>query len=292
MDVLEKKYSVEGLQQFPSFNQVEVNKCELNILVGNQDFQFCINEASSKEGLLVKRMALSDVNNINDLTFALESIFEDHPSFLKFWSKIKISFKSSSFTLVPEEYFHAEKKDNYLFFSNETSLDQGIALDDFNSRKGYHLIYAASKVLKHWFDAKFEGRNVEYYHQAGPMIRATLPLRELSEESSLLLFKEKDRLIAWQINKGQLNFFNQFQLEQKSDLLKYTNVIFHTLKLDKAKTQIYLYGLTDLEDEGKLLSSYFKNVNNGPIPSKLAGWQIEKTFPLGKYMDLLCLSLL
>ena len=50
--------------------------------------------------------------------------------------------------------------------------------------------------------------------------------------------------------------------------------------------------IVPLEDEGKLLSNYFKNVNNGPIPSKLAGWQIEKTFPLGKYMDLLCLSLL
>ena len=171
MDTIAKSYKLLKKIKDEKFDVDQLHHYNLNLLIGNRDFQVLIVDPRKNQCLLLEDYIISNVSSYTRLVEVFEEIFDGH-HLLKagFWSRVSVGIKGNKFALVPEPLFDKDLLFDYIKFNSKVNRD----IDDLNyyvhKKPGAVNAFAIDKRLNKWLTSLYPGKEITYYHQSSSFI--------------------------------------------------------------------------------------------------------------------------
>lgn len=276
------KFDVELLHQY-----------NLYILLGIRDIQIGVVCGETNRILLVEDYGLSSAKSYGELIVLLENLFDDH-HLLKagFWNEIKIGLKNNKFSLVPSSLFMEEALQDYLQLNCRINPDT----DEFNYYR--HLksdavnCFAVNKRLADWIRKMYPNKEVGFIHQSSSLIEGALSELSRAPKDSLFAYIDRFKIHIIASKDGNLEYYNQFQIKEFQDYIKYIMLVLKGLERDQMTTPVTLWGyLGQSSKHYKELARYIKNLSFGSRPKFLKFNYMFDEIQDHQYFDLYSLHL-
>jgi len=243
------------------FDEELIHQYHLLINIGTRDFQTVIVDPQANQVLLLEDYVLPEVGSNSELLQILEQLFDAH-AFLEagFWKKIKISFKNQKFVQVPKDLYAEESLDNYLRFN--ANVDQN--LEYFSAVANAHTeamtVFAVNKELKEWISGIYPNNPPFFVHQSAALIEGVLKFADNRRDNPLYIYVDRFRLHILSCNDGKLVYYNQFQIKQFSDYVKYIMLVMKSLQMNPHTSQVILWGY--IEKNSPHYQEFYKYISN------------------------------
>jgi hypothetical protein len=255
--------------------------------IGMYDFQLCITDTRNDRCLMMEDYLLENVSSGSDLVNVLKSIFDNHHLLLaNFWNSIHIAIKTKKYTLIPGELFEEGLLTDYLKYSAELEPENEnyyhYWLKDFDAVN----VFAVDKQLEEFLLNTYPYKIPKFIHQADALISG-LKKQQLHPDRQMLLYRDRNQLHILILDKGQLNFYNQFAIKGFKEFSKYVSLIAQELELDLENDPVLLWGFySDDSEEYPQIRSFIRRIGwgDGPKFVKL-GYQFDE-IPSHQYFDL------
>lgn len=245
----------------PSFDQGQISKYRLSILVVPDGFSFCILDTRTRIFLALGRFNVSPESSAGihlhpgfceSLSKALESIEILNHSF----GKLDLVYASPKVTLVPPGFVHEGNLEEYFMFNH--TLDPSESIHQEKIPVGsIHAVFAYPTCLDELLKKRF--------HLEKPGSSAAALIQGLLKDNAHIL-KRQVFLNIWGqsfdlliIQGPRLQYYNTFQRQTPEDLLYYVIFVLEQLGFIPAEEEVLLMGEITAEDaEYKLLYQYVK----------------------------------
>ena len=124
MDTVAKEYKLLKKIKDEKFDVDQLHHYNLNLLIGNRDFQVLIVDPRNNRCLLLEDYVISNVSSYTRLVEVFEEIFDSH-HLLKagFWGKVSVGIKGNKFALVPLPLFDEDLIFDYLKFNSKVNRE-------------------------------------------------------------------------------------------------------------------------------------------------------------------------
>jgi len=253
------------------FDEDLIHRYHLLINIGTRDFQAVIVDPEDNQVLLLEDYVLPDVGSNEELIQILNQLFDAHAVLQAgFWKKIKVSFKNQKFVQVPKDLYVEESLDNYLRFN--ANVDHN--LEYFSAVANTHTeamtVFAINKDLKEWILKLYPNNPPLFLHQSAALIEGVLKVAENQVNDPLYIYVDRFRLHIIFCDDGKLIYYNQFQIKQFSDYVKYIMLVMKSLNLDQHTSQVVLWGYIGKNSPHyQEFYKYISNVTFGERPDYL-----------------------
>ena len=268
METAQGKYRSLVHLSDPSLDLNKLNDCNLSINVGFTDIQFSITSFRNQL-LAIEDIRMDGVGSIRERMEAIVGIFRRR-EFLasKFWNRVKVSLKSSKFTLVPASIFDFSQADSYLETAcvqkssfEQTFLDEHKILELVN-------IYAFDKHLVGWMRKVYPPKKIKFIHQGSLFLRAIQNQPQFGKACFFLI--DRGVLHAAVMEDNSPLFYNQFRVKSEEEMIKYPLTLYRGLKLDPQKIPSTFWGSVGTASEYmRKLKTIIPNLSLGPPPPSL-----------------------
>lgn len=253
------------------FDEDNIHQYHLLINIGTRDFQTVIVDPQQHQVLLLEDYVLPEVGSIHELVQILEQLFDAHALLRAgFWKKIKVSFKNQKFVQVPKDLYAEESMDNYLRFN--ANVDRN--LEFFSAVSNAHTeamtVFAVNKELQEWIAGIYPSNPPVFVHQSAALIEGVLKFAEDRNDNPLYIYVDRFKLHIIACSNGKLVYYNQFQIRQFSDYVKYIMLVMKSLRMDQSSSQVVLWGYIGKNSPHyQEFYKYISNVTFGDRPSYL-----------------------
>jgi hypothetical protein len=258
--IKEDKFEVEQLHHY-----------ELNLLLGNRDFQVAVIDKRSNQCLIVEDFIISSIDSYAKLIVVFEHIFDDH-HLLKagFWSSIKVGIKGNKFALVPESLFNPDSLFDYLKFNCKINKDAN-ELKYFKHHKSEAVnAFAIDNRLYEWLESMYPKKEISYFHQSSALIEGVLDQLDNYPSDSIFVYIDRFKLHIIASKNKKLEYYNQFYIKQFSDYIKYIMTVMKGLNRDHLNTNVVLWGYLGKQSKHyNEFAKYIKNISFGKRPKSL-----------------------
>ena len=271
MKVSNKGYKLLKKIKDDKFDVDRLHLYNLYVLIGNRDVQLVVVDNSESRCLLVEDYVLAETNAYNHLIAILDKLFDDH-HLLKagFWSSVKLGLKNNKFSLVPSKLFSEEALYDYLRLNCK--------IDPVNDQLLYykHLsseavnTFAVNKKLFNWLKTIYPNKEIGLIHQSSALIEGVLSELKNHPKDSLFVYIDRFKLHVIASKNNRLEYYNQFQIKDFSDYIKYIMLVMKGLGRDQKNTNVTIWGYIGRQSQHYLeFEKYIKNLSFGERPRYL-----------------------
>jgi len=253
------------------FDEDNIHHYHLLINIGTRDFQAVIVDPQQHQVLLLEDYVLPEVGSIHELVQILEQLFDAHALLRAgFWKKIKVSFKNQKFVQVPKDLYAEESMDNYLRFNANVDRNLEFFSAVANAHTEAMTVFAVNKELQEWITSIYPSNPPVFVHQSAALIEGVLKFAEGRDDNPLYIYVDRFKLHIISCSGGKLVYYNQFQIRQFSDYVKYIMLVMKSLRMDQHSSQVVLWGYIGKNSPHyQEFYKYISNVAFGDRPSYL-----------------------
>ena len=253
------------------FDEDNIHHYHLLINIGTRDFQAVIVDPQQHQVLLLEDYVLPEVASMHELVQILEQLFDAHALLRAgFWKKIKVSFKNQKFVQVPKDLYAEESMDNYLRFNANVDRNLEFFSAVANAHTEAMTVFAVNKELQEWITRVYPSNPPVFVHQSAALIEGVLKFAEGRNDNPLYIYVDRFKLHIISCSNGKLIYYNQFQIRQFSDYVKYIMLVMKSLRMDQNSSQVVLWGYIGKNSPHyQEFYKYISNVTFGDRPSYL-----------------------
>lgn len=269
--VVSSTYQLVNKIKADSFDLEKLPSYTLCLQIGIRDLQFCVINQQTSTCLYLEDYKLANIKTINTRLEAVKSICEKS-SILRStaWEKIKVSFKSHKFSLIPGDYFLPEAASDYLALNSEIkSRIEEVYYYKHIAGSAVN-VFAADLKLTRWVKTRYPQKSIQILHQGSAFIEGIQKYDDHSHEKTMFSYFDRGILHLAICQKNKLLYYNQFAVRKSEDYLKYIMLVFKELRLSAKSSKLIIWGL--LKNDGPqimLLKKYIRNISFGTKPNFL-----------------------
>ena len=261
------------LQQIKD-NKFDVDRLHLYnlyILLGTRDVQLVVIDSSDNRCLLLEDYILANTTNYGQFIAILEKFFDDH-HLLKagFWASIKLGLKNDKFSLVPAHLFSEDALYDYLRLNCKIDpvKDHLLYYKHLNSEAVN--TFAINNKLYDWLKSIYPSKEIGLIHQSSALIEGVLTELKNYPKDSLFVYVDRFKLHVIASKGNRLEYYNQFQIKEFSDYIKYIMLVMKGLGRDQKHTSVILWGYIGRQSNHyKEFAKYIKHLSFGERPRYL-----------------------
>ena len=203
------------------------------------------------------------------------------------FGKVKISVETKAFTFIPEELYSPADLHQYSKF---IGIEPAAVLLNSDIRPlGIKAISAVAPDLENSLKKSFIDPLI--VSQANPFIAGIYQLQGQGSQSEFFLNFNHDSFEAAVIRKGNLEFYNIFEISNTDEFNYYILNLVNQLELDRS-LPVTLSGEIDRENERYLrLQKYFEQLSFAEASLLTNGPDVDKPFAPHRVFSLLSLDL-
>ena len=282
MKTAKKNYKLFKKIKEDKFEVDQLHNYDLNLLLGNRDFQVAVVDNRTNRCLVVEDFIISSVDSYSRLVEVFEAIFDEH-HLLKagFWSSVKVGIKGNKFALVPESLFNADSMFDYLKFNCKVNKEYDRLMYFKHSKSEAVNTFAVDARLYDWLDSLYPEKEVSYFHQSSALIEGVLEQLENYPSDSIFVYVDRFKLHIITSKNNKLEYYNQFYIKQFSDYIKYIMTVMKGLNRNQLNTNVVLWGYLGRQSKHyNEFGKYIKNISFGERPKFL-----EFGYPFDELQD-------
>lgn len=276
--IKDQKFSVDNLQHY-----------SLTLQIGINDLQVAVIDSEDNRCVGLEDYRMRGTKTINGRLRLIKSILDDHEYLTAgFWKDVKLLIKSHKFSLVPNHFFIAESAADYLALNSEIKTSFEVVKYYKQLSFPSYVIFASEEKLCKWIESIYEKKKVHVIHQSSAILEGILNHQDLVSDRSMYCYLDRGILHIVVTDEKKLQYYNQFAVRVKDDLLKYIMLVINELDLDNKRSQVFIWGFIKQDsEEMKMLKKYIRNISLGSKPSFLKyGFQFDE-IPDHQYFDVL-----
>jgi hypothetical protein len=283
-----KKYKLlHRVKDTRYFNIDNLHHYSLSLQLGSNDFQICVIDSRNSTCLLLEDYIFPSANSPEDRVAILKYLFDEHHFLIaNFWKSVKISIKTSKFSLVPKDAFDKTALFDYLKYNAD--LDTSIETYRYNliSFNDIYTVFAFEKKVQAFFDTIYQNIEYQVSHQSCGIISGVFNSKNKTRNKKMYLYVDRGRLHISLIEDQRLIYYNQFLIKEFSDYIKFINLVAKELNYDIGINGIILWGYIRKNSAHlKELLRYFKNIKFGGSASFLKQGFMFDEIPEHHFID-------
>jgi hypothetical protein len=277
LETIAKAYKLLKKIKDEKFDVDQLHHYNLNLLIGNRDFQVLVVDPRSQRCLLLEDYIITNISSYSKLVTVFEEIFDNH-HLLKagFWSKVSVGIKGNKFSLVPQSLFDKNLIFDYLKFNSKVDREFDELLYYVHEVPGAVNNFAIDKRLYSWLKTLYPKKEITYYHQSSALIEGTLQQLDKHPEDSIYVYIDRFKLHITTSKDGKLEYYNQFYVKQFADYIKYIMTVLKGLDRDQRKTNVVLWGY--LGSKSKHFNEFGKYIKNIELGERVTGLKFGYLF--------------
>ncbi len=274
------------------FDEDKLQRYVLLAQIGAKDFQAAVVDSDDNRLIFFEDFVFSDVSSPADLQLALEGLFESHEYLSAgFWKEVRISIKNNKFIQVPEGLFLPEAAGDYLRFN--AAIDTATESVRYcRNGNGVVTVFALPTETIKWLDRIYTNTQVHLVHQSAALIEGVLATAK-TKSTPLYIYVDRFKLHILYAPEGRLVYYNQFQIKQFSDYVKYIMLVMKSMGMNQETSQVVLWGYIGKNSPHyEEFVKYIRNVLFGDRPQHLKFGYLFDEIQDHHYFDLYSINLL
>ena len=281
--IKDEKFDEEKLQQYV-----------LLIQIGAKDFQAAVVDSEDERLVFFEDYVFNDVNSGEDLQGALQSLFESHEYLTAgFWKHVKISIKNNKFIQVPSTLFVESAAAEYLGFNATLEGEKETVRFCRNNLTDAITIFAVRTEMLEWLNQVYVNTSITLFHQSAALVEGVLTAATHLSTEPIFVYVDRFKLHVLYVKGGKLIYYNQFQIKQFADYVKYIMLVMKTMGVDQETGQVVLWGYIGKNSPHyQEFIKYVRNVSFGERPSHLKFGYLFDDIQEHHFFDLYSINLL
>lgn len=281
--IKDEKFDEEKLQQYVLLTQI-----------GAKDFQAAVIDSEDQRLIFFEDYVFNDVNSPDDLQIALKALFDSHEYLTAgFWKEVKISIKNNKFIQVPASLFIDSAADEYLRFNAVVDSTRETVKVCRNQKTEAVTIFAVSSDMLQWLDKVYVNTRVSLFHQSAALVEGVLSSSIKKAEEPIYVYVDRFKLHVLHQKDGKLIYYNQFQIKQFADYVRYIMLVMKTMGVDQETGQVVLWGYIGKNSPHyQEFAKYVRNLSFGERPGHLKYGYLFDEIQEHHFFDLYSINLL
>ena len=281
--IKDEKFEEDKLQQYTLLAQI-----------GAKDFQTAVVDNDDNRLIFFEDYVFSEVNSQAELQSALQSLFDSHEYLSAgFWKEVKISIKNNKFIQVPSSLYIESEAAEYLKFNAVIDHTIESAKASRNTKSDAITIFAVQNDMQEWLNKVYANTHVKLFHQSAALIEGVLTFTQAVNEQPLFVYVDRFKLHVLFVKNGKLIYYNQFQIKQFADYIKYIMLVMKAMGMDQETSRVVLWGYIGKNSPHyQEFIKYVRNVSFGERPKHLKFGYLFDEVQEHHYFDLYSLNLL
>lgn len=290
-----KKYKlVHRVKDTRFFNIDHLHHYSLALQLGKNDFQICVNDVRNDTCLLVEDYIFPQAATTEDRVEILKNLFDEHHFLMaNFWQSVKLSFKTSKFSMVPADAFDSSATFDYLKFNAPLNPDQQ---SYYHARLPYNdiiCVFAVDTQLLDFYNSIYQNIEAQLYHQSCGLISGIFSGSDRVDQKYLYIYLDRLYLHILVTEDQRLFYYNQFVIKRFPDYIKYIKSVANELDYDLQQQPLTCWGyIKKNSNHLKELHKYFPKIKLGGPPSFLKQGFMFDELPEHHYLDVYGIYLL
>jgi len=239
------------------FQAQDSSKCDLLIHLGFDSIQYAIIDKNKDELKTIAEYEINGNSSTSELIQAFSNLPECTKEFKYCFNKVKISFDSYLFTLIPEDLFIKENVNEYAKFIENTREADVLSkpIKAANIQNVFKIDSHLHLVLKNMFG------DALIFNQANTFIEGIVKNYQHDNKSTLFLDVHEKHIQIALIDNYKFSFYNIFDCVNADELNYFVLNIIGTLKIDVQNCRLMLAGnVVDADVYFKRLEKYFNDI--------------------------------
>lgn len=281
--IKDEKFDEEKLQQYVLLSQI-----------GAKDFQAAVIDSEDNRLIFFEDYVFNEVNSPEDLQEALQSLFDSHEYLSAgFWKEVRVSIKNTKFIQVPASLFIESAADEYLRFNAVLDGEKDTIQIGRNQLTDAVTIFAVRTETLNWLRKVYVNSTVKLFHQSTALVEGVLTSAAGRTEEPLYVYVDRFKLHVLYVKSRKLIYYNQFQIKQFADYVKYIMLVMKTMGLDQESSKVVLWGYIGKNSPHyQEFVKYIRNVSFGERPGHLKFGYMFDDIQEHHFFDLYSLNLL
>ena len=276
------------------FEEDKLQRYTLLAQIGAKDFQTAVVDNDDNRLIFFEDYVFSEVNSQAELQSALQSLFDSHEYLSAgFWKEVKISIKNNKFIQVPSSLYIESEAAEYLKFNAVIDHTIESAKASRNTKSDAITIFAVQNDMQEWLNKVYANTHVKLFHQSAALIEGVLTFTQAVNEQPLFVYVDRFKLHVLFVKNGKLIYYNQFQIKQFADYIKYIMLVMKAMGMDQETSRVVLWGYIGKNSPHyQEFIKYVRNVSFGERPKHLKFGYLFDEVQEHHYFDLYSLNLL
>ena len=276
------------------FEEDKLQRYTLLAQIGAKDFQTAVVDNDDNRLIFFEDYVFSEVNSQAELQSALQSLFDSHEYLSAgFWKEVKISIKNNKFIQVPSSLYIESEAAEYLKFNAVIDHTIESAKASRNTKSDAITIFAVQNDMQEWLNKVYANTQVKLFHQSTALIEGVLTFTQAVNEQPLFVYVDRFKLHVLFVKNGKLIYYNQFQIKQFADYIKYIMLVMKAMGMDQETSRVVLWGYIGKNSPHyQEFIKYVRNVSFGERPKHLKFGYLFDEVQEHHYFDLYSLNLL
>lgn len=271
----------------PEINNQNYSSISLSIQLSLNNLSFCIIDNSQHKYLAIVNYIFPEKVSPLILSDFLKKLFEYETLLKKDYKSIIISYECDYSTLIPDEIYDENHKDDYLKFLNQDTDEKVIIANCIDELKLYS-VFAIPECIYAALQNNFS--NYKIIHSSNSFFQCIYFNFSRIENFNNKIFVDVEshsfEIVTFRNDK--LLFNNSFQFKTKEDFLYFLLFVLKQLNIDPLKIQLILSGkITPNSSVFNLLTKYFANVTFIENQSYFTFSEVLANIPHQQYFKLL-----
>ncbi len=281
--IKDEKFDEEKLQGYTLLTQI-----------GAKDFQAAVIDSDDNRLIFFEDYVFNEVNSQAELQAAIQILFDSHEYLSAgFWKEVRISVKNYKFIQVPSSLFIESAAEEYLRFNAVLDPETEVLQVCHNHKTEAVTIFALQKDMQLWLKQVYAHTTVHFFHQSAALIEGVLSVAKAGENQPLYVYVDRFKLHVLFAKDGKLIYYNQFQIKQFADYVKYIMLVMKAMGMNQDTSQVVLWGYIGKNSPHyQEFIKYVRNVSFGDRPSHLKFGYLFDEIQEHHYFDLYSLHLL
>lgn len=271
-----------------SFNQTKLPSYTLCMQLGTKDLQVCAISNQTNSCVYLESFRLNNIKTVKTRLHAVMELVQSHPLLSsREWDKIKFSYKSHKFTLVPAPYFLADASSDYLALNCEikSKVEDVYYYKHISSRAVN--VFTTDRLINTWLLKQYDQKSVQIIHQGSAFLEAIVRYDDHSHELTCFGLFDRGVMHLAVCKKEQVVYYNQFGVKDNADYLKYIMLTFKELGMSPKTAKLIVWGqMNTNSSQMDFLKKYIRNISYGLKPSYLKFPEVFDDVPDHQYFDL------
>ncbi|MBL6445530.1 DUF3822 family protein [Fulvivirga sp. 29W222] len=258
--IKDEKFDIDKLHQY-----------NLMIQIGIRDLQIAVVDSTNNRCVLLEDYILASVKSYKALKELLATLFEEHHLLMAgFWKTVRISLKSSKFSLVPSALFVKEALYDYLKLNSTIDPEHEEILYYKHIKSDAICVFAVRKELYEWLNSLYPNAEVGFIHQSSALIEGVINFEKTNKKNTMYLYIDRFKLHIITLKNNKLEFYNQFSIKQFNDYIKYIMLVMKGLNKNQKTSDVVLWGYIGKQSPHyNEFYKFIKNISFGDRPDYL-----------------------
>jgi hypothetical protein len=260
----------------------KIGQYHLSLGFSDTEFTIGIVDNENHRCLFFESLQIPNLKSVSELTTLLEHTFEEH-SFLAagFWQGITVFVRNQQFTLIPDDYYTEDKKEEWLCMATGAIDQTDEVLAYYHKSLKSHMVFSIPPELKSWIMAKYPLVEIKFTHQLSALIEGCALMTPSVKKPYVFAHIDQRWLSLLVFDNLGLQAVNRFICYEPIDFAKYTLMAYKQYGLDPEEDSLTLYG--NFNSDSPVLEKilrYVKHVKQGKRP-----WKLYFAYPFDELED-------